>query len=56
MEIKTAGGLPLWMCDVLTELNLHKTSFSKYGAAYQQMMRQEIHYLLAETERSLRYA
>ncbi len=56
MEIKTAGGLPLWMSDVLAELNLHKTSFSKYGAAYQQMMRQGKHYPLAKTERSLRYA
>ncbi len=56
MEIKTAGGIPLWMCDVLTELSLQKTSFSKYGAAYQQMMHQEIHYPLVETERSLRYA
>ncbi|MGN0732559.1 MAG: polyphosphate polymerase domain-containing protein [Emergencia sp.] len=38
MEIKTAGGIPLWMCHVLAEQNLFKTSFSKYGAAYQQLM------------------
>ncbi len=40
MEIKTPGGLPLWMCSALTELGLFKTSFSKYGAAYQMMMEQ----------------
>lgn len=38
MEIKTSGGMPLWMCDVLTKNHLFKTSFSKYGSAYQQMM------------------
>ncbi len=38
MEIKTAGGLPMWMVDVLTELGLYKTSFSKYGSAYQRML------------------
>lgn len=38
MEIKTSGGMPLWMCDALTKNHLFKTSFSKYGSAYQQMM------------------
>ncbi len=37
MEIKTPGGLPLWMTHTLTDLHVTKTSFSKYGAAYQQM-------------------
>ncbi|MDO4523188.1 MAG: polyphosphate polymerase domain-containing protein [Eubacteriales bacterium] len=56
MEIKTAGGIPLWMCEVLTELGLFKTSFSKYGAAYQQMLRKEINHHFVEKERRLRYA
>lgn len=38
MEIKTSGGMPLWMCDVLTKNHLFQTSFSKYGSAYQQMI------------------
>ena len=38
MEIKTAGGLPLWMNHTLNRLKIFKTSFSKYGLAYQQMM------------------
>lgn len=38
MEIKTAGGLPLWMSHALNRLRLYQTSFSKYGCAYQDMM------------------
>lgn len=38
MEIKTAGGLPLWMSHELSRLKVFKTSFSKYGLAYQHMM------------------
>lgn len=34
MEIKTMGGIPLWLVHFLTENRLYKTSFSKYGAAY----------------------
>lgn len=34
MEIKTSGGMPLWMTRVLTENSIFKTSFSKYGNAY----------------------
>lgn len=41
MEIKTPGGIPLWMVKVLTEEKIHKTSFSKYGSAYQTMFIRE---------------
>lgn len=34
MELKTSGGLPLWMVHCLTENQIYKTSFSKYGKAY----------------------
>ena len=37
MEIKTSGGIPLWMSETLTKHHLYKTSFSKYGSAYQCM-------------------
>ena len=43
MEIKTAGGIPIWMCHALNQLKLYKTSFSKYGAAYQYKMAESIH-------------
>ena len=39
MEIKCAGGIPLWMTGVLSKEHIYKTSFSKYGAAYQKMIR-----------------
>jgi hypothetical protein len=35
MEIKTPGGLPLWLTHALTRYGVQKTSFSKYGTAYQ---------------------
>jgi hypothetical protein len=34
MEIKTAGGIPMELCNFFTENHIYKTSFSKYGAAY----------------------
>lgn len=37
MEIKTPGGIPLWMTHFLTEQHISKTSFSKYGTAYTRM-------------------
>ena len=38
MELKVSGALPLWMVQVLSEQKLFKTSFSKYGSAYQTML------------------
>lgn len=38
MEIKTSGGLPLWMSHELNRLKVFHMSFSKYGRAYQDMM------------------
>lgn len=35
MEVKAPGALPLWMVRTLSDLGVYKTSFSKYGAAYQ---------------------
>lgn len=37
MEIKTPGGLPLWMSHTLNKLGIYPTSFSKYGLAYRHM-------------------
>ena len=38
MEIKFSGGIPLWMVQVLSKEHIYKTSFSKYGTAYQKMI------------------
>ncbi|MCD7756146.1 MAG: polyphosphate polymerase domain-containing protein [Firmicutes bacterium] len=53
MEIKTPGGLPLWMTHALGEMNLYKTSFSKYGSAYQQMTAGK---KIQNKQRGIRYA
>lgn len=51
MEIKCSGGIPLWMATVLSENKIYKTSFSKYGTAYKQIilprfkLRQSIAYI-----------
>jgi len=38
MELKTPGGIPLWMVRFLSENRIRKISFSKYGSAYRQLM------------------
>ena len=38
MEIKCSGGIPLWMTEVLSKGQIYKTSFSKYGTAYQTLI------------------
>lgn len=49
MEIKCSGGIPLWMTHVLSQEHLYKTSFSKYGTAYETM-------ILPNTKGNLKYA
>lgn len=48
MEIKTGTAVPLWMTSLLSEERLYKTSFSKYGCAYnaiyQNYLKGEKHY------------
>lgn len=41
MEIKTPGGIPLWMTHFLTEQRIVRATFSKYGTAYQNMIFQK---------------
>lgn len=36
MEIKTGAAIPLWLTKILSEERIYKTSFSKYGAAYER--------------------
>ena len=38
MEIKCSGGIPLWMTQLLSRERIYKTSFSKYGTAYQTLI------------------
>lgn len=38
MEVKCFGGLPLWLVNILSREKLYKTSFSKYGTAYEKFI------------------
>ena len=38
MEIKVQQAMPLWLCRILSEGRIYKTSFSKYGEAYKRML------------------
>lgn len=38
MELKCSGGIPLWMVEVLSHEQIYKTSFSKYGTAYEKLI------------------
>lgn len=42
MEVKCSGGIPMWLTQVLTEEHIYKTSFSKYGTAYQTIIYPQI--------------
>lgn len=37
LEVKTALGIPDWLVSFLTEENIYKTTFSKYGEAYKKV-------------------
>ena len=41
MEIKISTAMPLWLSRVLSENRIFKTSFSKYGRAYEQIREQK---------------
>ncbi len=40
LEIKVQQSIPLWLTEILTEGQIYKTSFSKYGEAYTRMVRE----------------
>ena len=41
MEIKSSGPMPLWLSHALAECSAYPSSFSKYGAAYRELMAEE---------------
>lgn len=42
MEIKTSLAKPLWLTDMLTELGIKRSSFSKYGTEYKEQLRKAV--------------
>lgn len=41
MELKCSGGIPLWLVETMSREHIYKTSFSKYGTAYQKTIFQQ---------------
>ena len=54
MEIKVPGAFPMWMTQALSEFQIRKVSFSKYGTAYKNYVREQI--AAQEEERKIIYA
>ena len=44
MEIKITDSIPIWLSEELSHLEIYKTSFSKYGKAYQNYVRDKINH------------
>lgn len=42
MEVKVSNAIPDWLVAKLSELKIYKTSFSKYGRAYQNFVREQV--------------
>ena len=40
MEIKCADAMPLWLVEALSKTHMYQTSFSKYGTAYLNELKQ----------------
>ena len=38
LELKVQDAMPLWLTKALSDGKIYKTSFSKYGAAYQSRL------------------
>ncbi len=42
MEIKTLGGIPMWLTKTLSDLKIYPISFSKYGSIYKKDKEKEL--------------
>ena len=51
MEVKIQGAMPMWMAEFLSENNIAKASYSKYGTYYKDYLMKN-----TRTERSVCYA
>lgn len=38
MEVKISNAMPMWFVQILTELGIYSTSFSKYGNVYRKSL------------------
>lgn len=42
LEVKAEGAVPLWLVELLTGEKIFKQSFSKYGRAYEKMLKEHL--------------
>lgn len=42
MEVKIADSMPIWLAEELARLQIYKTSFSKYGRAYEMYIQNQL--------------
>lgn len=42
MEVKAEKTIPLWLSQKLSEHGMYRTSFSKYGNEYKQLLKSKI--------------
>lgn len=42
LEVKASGGIPMWLTEWLSSHHIHKQSFSKYGRAYMELLRERL--------------
>lgn len=42
MEIKTVAAMPLWLTETLSEYSIFRTSFSKYGKAWEAILQEQL--------------
>ncbi|MDE6086795.1 MAG: polyphosphate polymerase domain-containing protein [Oscillospiraceae bacterium] len=42
MEVKIAGAMPIWLAKKMSELEIYKISFSKYGTAYHRFIKNQL--------------
>ena len=55
MEVKISGAVPMWMSHAMSELDIHRISFSKYGRAFKNYILEQIE-AQKEEERKFIYA
>ena len=60
MEVKISDSMPMWLAEELAKLQVYKTSFSKYGKAYQMYVQNQLEWtrpqLTIEKRRRYDYA
>lgn len=42
LEIKSASAYPIWLVNILSELEIYPTSFSKYGKIYEEKLKEKL--------------